>query len=66
MEIDLTKVVDVGVSGVMLVWFMFRLERMLSRFDLTIQLIARAVIRQLERVDPNAASTLSKALDGRE
>ena len=46
----------------MLLWFMFRLERVLSRFDKTVQMVARAVIRLLERTDPDEASTLSKAL----
>ena len=41
---------------------MFRLERILSRFDKTVQLMARAIIRLLERHDAEAASSLSKAL----
>ena len=62
MELDLTRIVDAGVPGVVLVWFMFRLERILSRFDKTVQLVARAIIRLLERTDPEEASALSKAL----
>ena len=46
----------------LLVWFMFRLERILNRFDKTVQLVARAIIRLLEREDPETASDLSKAL----
>ena len=46
-----------GVAG-----DMFRLERILNRFDRTVQLMARAVIRLLEREDPELASGLSKAL----
>ena len=69
MEIDLTPFLNAGIPGVLLVWFMFRLERILSRFDKTVQLIARAVIRLLERADPEGASELSRALyraNGRE
>ena len=52
MEIDLTPFINAGVSGVMLLWFMFRLERILVRFEKSVQLMARAVIRLLERRDP--------------
>ena len=62
MEIDLTPFLNAGIPGVLLVWFMFRLERILSRFDKTVQLVARAIIRLLERTDPEEASELSKAL----
>ncbi len=62
MEIDLSPFFNAGIPGVLLVWFMFRLERILSRFDTTVQLAARAVIRLLERADPDEASALSKAL----
>jgi hypothetical protein len=62
LEIDVTPFVNAGIPGVLLVWFMFRLERILGRFDKTVQLVARATIRQLERTDPEEASTLSKAL----
>ena len=62
MEIDLTPFLNAGIPGVLLVWFMFRLERILRRFDATVQLVARAIIRLLERTDPDEASALSKAL----
>lgn len=62
MEIDLTPFLNAGIPGVLLVWFMFRLERILSRFDKTVQLVARAIIRLVERADPEEASTLSKSL----
>ena len=62
MEIDLTPFLNAGIPGVLLVWFMFRLERILTRFDKTVQLAARAIIRLLERTDPDAAVGLSKAL----
>lgn len=62
MEIDLTPFFNAGIPGVLLVWFMFRLERLLNRFDKTVQLAARAVIRLLEREDPDGATALSKAL----
>ncbi len=64
MEVDLTPFLNAGIPGVLLVWFMFRLERILSRFDKTVQLMARAVIRLLERADPDEASELSRALHG--
>lgn len=62
MEIDLTPFLNLGVPGILLVWFMFRLERILRRFDKTVQLVARAIIRLLERTDPDQASAMSKAL----
>lgn len=62
MELDLTPFLNAGIPGVLLVWFMFRLERILGRFDRTVQLVARAIIRLLERTDPDEASALSKAL----
>ncbi len=62
MEIDIARILDAGVPGILLLWFMFRLERILGRFDKTVQLVARAIIRLLERADPDEASALSKAL----
>lgn len=62
MEIDLTPFINAGISGALLLWFMFRLERILNRFERSVQLMARAVIRLLERRDPEEASSLSKAL----
>ena len=62
MEIDLTSFFNAGIPGVLLVWFMFRLERILTRFDKTVQLVARAMIRLLEHEDPETASELSKSL----
>lgn len=49
-----------GPLMVVLLWFMFRLERILGRFDKHIQLIGRAMLRQLERDNPKAAEELSK------
>ena len=51
MEIDLTPFINAGISGIMLLWFMFRLERILNRFEKSVQLMARAIIRLLERRD---------------
>ena len=62
MDLDLTPFINAGVPGILLAWFMFRLERILNRFDKTVALAARAVIRLLEREDPGEASRLSKAL----
>ncbi len=62
MEIDITRLLDAGVMGIFLLWFMFRLERILTRFDQTVDLATRAIIRLLERHDSEEASELSKAL----
>ena len=62
MNIDLEPFLNAGIPGILLVWFMFRLERILNRFDKTVELVARAIIRLLERTDPEEASKLSKAL----
>lgn len=59
---DFQPIINMGIAGVMLVWFMLRLERLLTRFDKTVQMMARAIIRLLERDDPKAASDLSKEL----
>ena len=62
MDIDLTPFLNAGIPGLLLAWFMIRLERILNRFDKSVELMARAVIRLLERTDPDEASALSKAL----
>ncbi len=62
MDIDPAPFVNVGVTGAILLWFMLRLERILNRFERTVHLMSRAVIRLLERRDPELASGLSKAL----
>lgn len=64
MQIDLTQFLNAGIAGIILLWFMFRLERILNRFDKTVQLMTRAVIRLLERHDEHLASQLSKELYG--
>jgi hypothetical protein len=62
MDLDLTPLINTGVAGLILLWFMLRLERILTRFGKSIELMARAVIRLLERHDSELASSLSKAL----
>ena len=62
MDIDLGPFLNAGIPGLMLLWFMLRLERILNRVDKSIQLMARAIIRLLEGQDPEMASSLSKAL----
>ena len=62
MEIDLTPFLNAGIPGILLLWFMLRLERTLNRFDKSLQLLTRALIRLLEGDDPQAATTLSKSL----
>ena len=61
-QTDLTPFLNAGVAGIILVWFMLRLERILNRFDKSVQLMTRAIIRLLERHDPDMASDLSKVL----
>ena len=62
MEIDITPFLNAGIPGILLAWFMFRLERILDRFDRNVQLMARALIRLLEREDSELASRLSRSL----
>ena len=62
MEIDLTPFLNAGIPGILLLWFMLRLERILSRFDKSVQLMTRAILRLLEHEDPDIATSLSKAL----
>lgn len=64
MQIDLTQFLNAGIAGIILLWFMFRLERILNRFDKTVQLMTRAMIRLLERQDEYLATQLSKELYG--
>ena len=62
MDIDFAPFLNAGIPGVVLLWFMLRLERILARLDKSIQLMTRAVIRLLERRDPELTSDLSKSL----
>lgn len=62
MVTDLIQFINIGLAGILLLWFMFRLERMLTRLDKTLQLMARATLRMLDRRDPEMATDLSKEL----
>ena len=62
MEIDVTPFLNLGIPGILLLWFMLRLERILNRLDKSVQLMTRAIIRLLERDDPDMATSLRKAL----
>ena len=62
MVADLVQFINIGLAGVLLMWFMFRLERMLARLDKTIFLMARATLRMLDRQDAEMAKDLSKEL----
>ncbi len=62
MVTDLIQFINVGIAGVILLWFMFRLERILVRFDKAVTLMARATLRLLEQRDANMATQLSKEL----
>ena len=59
---DLIQFINIGLAGILLLWFMFRLERMLTRLDKTLQLMARATLRMLDRRDSEMATDLSKEL----
>ena len=58
----LLPLVNLGVAGAMLVWFMFRLEKMLGKLAREIHLNSMAIIRLLQSQDPDAAKDLSKEL----
>ena len=62
MVADLVQFINIGLAGVLLMWFMFRLERLLTRLDKTIYLMARATLRMLDRQDADMATELSKEL----
>lgn len=62
MVTDLIQFINIGIAGVILLWFMFRLERILVRFDKTVFLMARATLRLLEQRDSDMAIDLSKEL----
>ena len=62
MDIDAGPFINAGIPGIVLLWFMLRLERILGRLDKSLHLMARAIIRLLERRDPAGASGLSKDL----
>ena len=62
MEIDLSPFLNAGIAGVVLVWFMLRLERILTRLDESLQLMARAIIRLATRRDSEIVAELSSAI----
>ena len=62
MVADLVQFINIGLAGVLLMWFMFRLERLLVRLDKTLHLMARATLRMLDRQDADMAKDLSKEL----
>ena len=57
-----TANINAGIPGFLLLWFMLRLGRILNRYDKTLNLVARATIRQLGRHEHEAASELSREL----
>lgn len=59
---DFSGLIDQGVVGLLLLWFMLRLERFLRRTARQMDLMARSLLRLLEREDPHLASELSKDL----
>lgn len=52
-----------GVLGLVLAWFMFRLERLLERQTMTFERLTRHLIRLVERLDPERAVELASDLD---
>ena len=62
MVTDLIQFINIGLAGILLLWFMFRLERMLVRLEKTMHLMARATLRMLDRSDRESATDLSKEL----
>ncbi len=62
MEIDLSPFLNAGIAGIVLVWFMLRLERILSRLEESLQLMTRAIIRLAARRDSEIAAELSSAI----
>ena len=62
MQIDLSPFVNAGIAGIVLVWFMFRLERILSRLEESLQIMARAMIRLAARRESEIAAELSSAI----
>ena len=62
MEIDLSPFLNAGIAGIVLVWFMLRPERILSRLDESLQLMAQAIIRLAARRESEMAAELSSAI----
>ena len=62
MEIDLSPFLNAGIAGIVLVWFMLRLECILSRLDESLQLMAQAIIRLAARRESEMAAELSSAI----
>ena len=62
MEIDLSPFLNAGIASIVLVWFMLRLERILSRLDESLQLMGRAIIHLAARRESEIAADLSSAI----
>ena len=54
----LAPLIQAGPVGVMLLWFMFRLEKHIKRSNKVQMLLVMAVLRRLEKENPSAASDL--------
>ncbi len=59
---DLQDFLNYGIAGLMLLWFMFRLERALAKLSKAVTLMATALLRFLQVYAPDAATELSKEL----
>ena len=62
MQIDLSPFVNAGIAGIVLVWFMLRLERILSRLEESLQLMARAIIHLAARRESEIGAELSSVI----
>lgn len=62
-NVDLTPFFNAGVLGVILFWFMFRLEKALKGLQRSNELMARTMLRFLEHLAPDKATELSKELN---
>ena len=62
-EFDPTSLIDVGVIGAVLAWFMVRLEKFMERSRKSHDIQTRAIIRLLEKYDPEGSAQLNEELD---
>lgn len=62
MDFDILPYIQAGIPGILLIWSMIRMERMVNRLNRNVELMARAILRLLERRDQQAATQLSKGL----
>lgn len=59
---DPTSLVNYGALGIIVLWFMWRMENSLRRLTKAVNLNSMALIRLLERGNPQGAAELAKEL----